>query len=314
MTKIEAITIQADYPLSGTLTYPKDAEQPAPAILIIPGTGNSDRDGNMKRMKMNLYKDLAEYFTSRGLITLRYDKRGTHQSGGNFHETGVCDLINDAADCIRFLQERPEVDKDKIFILGHSEGALLAPAVHHQIPVAGLILLAGAAEPSEQLFPRQTEMALYEIEQTKGFKGWLFRILKVTEKARKQNKAIMKKIMESNQTVMRIKGAKIPAKWMREQMGYNVCEYLSETTCPVLAITGEKDIQVPPEHAHRIAEMVIGEAESHIIPGMNHILRKYQGTHTILRLIKEYKTQLNQPICPELFQKIDPWLKKRINH
>ncbi|WP_243299797.1 alpha/beta hydrolase family protein [Bacillus litorisediminis] len=313
MTKSEGVTIHGAYPLSGTLTYPEDTAKSAPAILIIPGTGKSDRDGNVKRMKMNLYKDLAEYFTSRGFITLRYDKRGTHQSGGNFYETGVYDLIDDAANCIGFLQDHPKVNKNKILILGHSEGALLAPAVHKQKPVAGLILLAGAAEPSNQLLPRQSEIALSEIEQTKGFKGWLFKVLNVTEKAKKQNKAIMKKIMESSQSVIRIKGARFPAKWIREQMRYNVCDYLEQTTCPVIAITGEKDLQVPPEQAQRIAEMVKGEAEWHIIPDMNHILRKYQGTHTMLGLIKEYKSQLNEPICPELFQTIDSWLKKRFS-
>ena len=65
--------------------------------------------------------------------------------------------------------------------------------------------------------------------------------------------------MESDQSVMRIKGARFPAKWMREQMGYNVCGYLSETICPVIAITGEKDLQVPPEHAQRITETVKGK-------------------------------------------------------
>src|SRR5690606_14134928 len=115
------------------------------------------------------------------------DKRGTHKSAGNVHETGVSDLIDDAASCVRFLKEQSFVNKEKIFLLGHSEGALLAPAVHEKNPVAGLILLAGAARPNVELLPLQNEMAYAELNQLPGLKGWFIRKLRVTEKLRKKN-------------------------------------------------------------------------------------------------------------------------------
>lgn len=298
------------YTTNGTLTIPNDVRTTYPAALIISGSGKGDRDGNIKKVKMNIYKDLAEFLTSKGFITLRYDKRGTHQSGGNFHETGLSDLIDDAVQCVKFLQNHPKVDREKILILGHSEGSLIAPAVHKKVPVSGLILLAGAAEPSKDLTPRQSEKAYEEMNETKGLKGWLFRTLNVTEKARKQNEKIFQKVVDSDKAVMRVKGIKLNAKWLRETLSYNVCDYLEEVTCPVLAITGEKDLQVPPDHARLIAEKVQGEAEWHIISDMNHMLRTYKGDHTMLGLMKEYKTQLNQPIDSELFEKMDAWLEK----
>lgn len=158
--------------------------------------------------------------------------------------------------------------------------------------------------------PRQNELAYNELNESKGFKGWLIRTLKVTEKARKQNEKIFKKIKESDATVMRVKGVKLNAKWLRETMQYNVVDHLKNVTCPVLAITGEKDLQVPPEHAEKIAEYVQGEAEWHVIPNMNHMLRKYDGEHTMLGLMKEYKAQINEPIDSELLNKMDQWLKK----
>lgn len=305
------VTIEATYPLSGTLTLPSEGNTRFPAVLILAGSGKADRDGNLKKMKMNLYKGLAEFLTAQGFATLRYDKRGTYRSKGNFLETGISDFINDAAACVKFLQTHPNIDQEKILILGHSEGALLAPAVVKQIPiVSGLILLAGAAEASKELMPRQNEMSYAELEQIKGFKGWLIKSLKVTEKARRKNEKVFTKVSDSTKDVMRVQGVQFPAKWLRETLEYNVCDYLQEVTCPILAITGEKDLQVPPEHAQKIAQIVKGEAEYHIIPHMNHMLRKYEGTHTMLGLIKEYKTQLNQPIDHELFATIGGWLEK----
>ena len=304
------VTIQGDYRLSGTLTIPEGAQTTYPAILIISGSGKGDRDGNIKQLKMNMYKDLAGFFTSKGLITLRYDKRGTYQSGGNFLETGFNDLINDAAECIKFLQSHPKVNKEKILILGHSEGALIAPAVHHKVPVSGIILLAGGAESSKDLMKKQSEMAHAEMNSSKGFKGWIFRTFKVVEKAQKQNEKIFKKMEESDQAVMRVQGIKINAKWMRETRRYNVCGYLKEVTCPVLAVTGEKDIQVPPDHVKLMAEMVKGEAEWHIIADMNHILRKYKDRHTILGIMKEYKSLLDQPIDSDLLEILGTWVEK----
>lgn len=313
MNKSNEVIIQATYPLSGTLTIPDKSNSTFPAILIITGSGKGDRNGNLKKMKMNIYKDLADFLTLRGFVTLRYDKRGTSQSGGNFLETGLADLIDDAVECIKFLQSHPKVDNNRILILGHSEGALIAPAVFNKIPVSGLVLLAGAAEPSKDLLPRQNELAYAELNRKNGIKGWLIRTLKVTEKARKQNSKILTKIIHSDKAVMRLQGVKLNAKWLREIYAYNVCDYLKEVTCPVLAITGEKDIQVPPEHAKLMAEMVKGEAEWHIIPDMNHIFRKYEGQHTMLGLLKEYKSQLNQPMDKELLDVLGTWLQRNTN-
>lgn len=304
------VTIPATYNLAGTLTLPNVRDKKLPAVLMIAGSGKGDRDGNIKKLKMNLYKDLADFLTEKGFITLRYDKRGTYGSEGNFLEAGLTDLIDDAVDCVNFLKNNPDVDANRVIILGHSEGALIAPAVHEKSAVSGLILLAGAAEPSIDLLPRQNELAYKELNESKGFKGWLIRTLKVTEKARKQNEKIFKKIKESDATVMRVKGVKLNAKWLRETMQYNVVDHLKNVTCPVLAITGEKDLQVPPEHAEKIAEYVQGEAEWHVIPNMNHMLRKYDGEHTMLGLMKEYKAQINEPIDSELLNKMDQWLKK----
>lgn len=309
VSKKMEVTIQGEYRLKGTLTIP-NGDGPHPAILILAGSGQGDRDGNVKNMKLNLYKDLAKFLTEKGFVTLRYDKRGTHQSEGNFYEAGVSDFINDGVAAVQFLKNNEYVDPEKVILLGHSEGALIAPAIYNKIPVAGLILLAGAAEPSKNLLPRQSEMALKELNEAKGLKGWVFRTFKLANKIRKKNEKIYKKVAETDKPVIRVQGMKLNAKWLREMMEYNVCDYLQEVACPVLAITGEKDLQVPPDDVKRIPDLIKGEGEWHIIPDMNHIFRKYEGNHTMLGLLKEYKTQLNDPVDSELLEKMETWLEK----
>lgn len=311
MSKSQEVTIKAEFTLSGTITVPEGVEKMFPAVLIIAGSGAGDRDGNTKQLKTNMYKLLAEFLTEKGFVTLRYDKRGTHKSAGNVHETGVSDLIDDAASCVRFLKELSFVNKEKIFLLGHSEGALLAPAVHEKNPVAGLILLAGAARPNVELLPLQNEMAYAELNQLPGLKGWFIRKLRVTEKLRKKNQKLIAKILSSNKNTVRVQGVKMNAKWLRETYKYNVCDYLQKIHCPVLAVTGEKDIQVPPEDVEKVAAYVKGEVEWKIVPGMNHILRHYPGQHTMLNLIKEYKTVADQPLSQELLDTIDHWLRNK---
>lgn len=308
------VIIESKFPLKGTLTVPNAKKEKYPAILLIAGTGQSDRDGNIKGLEINLYKELADYFTSLGFITLRYDKRGTHESGGDYYATGVHDLIEDAVACVQFLKMHPKVDRDRVILLGHSEGALLAPAVNSNESVSGVILLAGAAESGKDFMPRQFQMAMKELKETKGFKGFLFKLLKVVEKAQKQQDKVMEKIMSSSEPVMRIKGAKINAKWMREQVEYNVSDYLPEIHCPVLAVTGDKDIQVPPEHAEKLASMVSGPSEWHMIKDMNHILRKYPSNHTMLGLMKEYKSLVGQSTDEDLLQVFGNWLRRFTEH
>lgn len=305
------VTIESAFPLSGTLTQPDDNRDTHPAVLIIAGSGKSDRDGNLKNLQMNVYKELAELLTSLGYMTLRYDKRGMYKSGGTFVEAGLSDLIDDAVEGVRFLKRHPLAGTEQIFILGHSEGAMIAPAVHARERVDGMILLAGAAEPSVDLMPRQNEMAYAEMKDAEGIKGWIFRTFKVTDRARKQNEQIFTKVANSDKPVMRVKGIKLNAKWLRETLAYNVVDYLKLTDCPVLAVTGEKDLQVPPEHARLIAETVRGESEWHIIPDMNHLLKVYEGQHTMLGLMKEYKSIADKPLSQTLTAILGEWLAKR---
>jgi alpha/beta superfamily hydrolase len=245
------VRIEGKFPIEGTLTIPMPQDRKYPAVLIIPGTGKSDRDGNGFKINLNLYKDLAETITKLGFITLRYDKSGTHKSKGRFVETGFWDLVDDAESAVRFLQSRPEVDHERIIILGHSEGSMIAPAVNTRTPAAGLVLLSGVAESAKIAFPRQFQQALKEIREMPGVKGTLLRLLVKLQNAEKRYWKFVTKILESKTPSIKIYGI-LPfnAKWFREQFAYDVMNELPKVNCPTLAITGSNDIQVVPEHAY----------------------------------------------------------------
>src|SRR5699024_6565919 len=150
----------------GTLTMPKSMKEDTilPAVLILPGTGTLNRDGNMKngKIRLNLYRELAEYITSIGFITLRYDKRGVGKSEGKVYETGMWNLVDDAEASLEYLRHFPNVNPDKVFVLGHSEGSILATALNARNPVSGLILLSGAGDKLNSAIEKQQELAYSE--------------------------------------------------------------------------------------------------------------------------------------------------------
>ena len=308
------VTIPAKYPLAGTITIPNDQNGPYPAILIIAGSGKTDRNGNPRRsIQLNIYQKLSNALTQNGFVVLRYDKRGCGKSKGSFTRTGLHDLIDDATAAVDFLSARPEVDPDQMFIVGHSEGAMIAPVIAKRRALAGIVLLAGAAETLETTMARQQKNAFQEISKIKGFQGTLLRwIVRVTKQEKKAAKLI-EKVKQSDKDVIRLLGI-IPlnAKWMREHFDYDVMHTLPDVRCPVFAVTGDRDIQVIPDDAQRLAAAAGGPATWSIIPNMNHILQTYDATqnHTYMKLMHEYLSNPNKNTHPELITQLVTWFSQ----
>lgn len=304
------VQIPSDILLKGTLTIPNQQQAKFPAVLIVGGTGDNDRDGynQSKKLDLTAYRELAHALGENGYMALRYDKRGCGESEGDYYETGFWDLVKDASAAVRYLREHEQAES--VILLGHSEGAMMAPAVMEREPLDGMILLFGVAEPSRIALGRQPEMLFSYLAQLKGVKGFLIRLFKIVEKAQKQNEATIQQILASPTPVMKIKGQKINAKWFQEQFRFNILDYLPKVTCPVLAITGTKDIQVVPEHAQALAEQVSGPSEWHLIPNLTHVLRKTDAELTPLNLINVYKKQVQEPIDSELKEKLLDWLNR----
>lgn len=305
------VSFQSDVDLSGTLALPEGhIEEKYPAVLLLHGSGPLDRNENTKFAKMNVFKLLSDSLCENGFAVLRYDKRGVGESKGNFYEAGLYDFVSDAEAAFAFLKTHPNIDPSRIFLLGHSEGCTLAVLLQLRQKARGLILLAGACESLKTTIIRQGEQASRDVQTMSGWKGTFFRLLKIPEKIAKQQAVLFDRIERSSQAVIRVKGQKIPAKWLREHFQYNVFNDLPKITCPVLAITGSKDVQVLPEHARIFAENVSGVSEFHIIENMNHILRYQEGEINMLTLKQTYKRLFKQPLDQRLIEDVVSWLNK----
>lgn len=305
------IMVQGQYPLAATLGIP-EGEGPFPAVLIVAGSGNGDRDGNIPKAKLstNMYRDLAAFLGEQGCVTLRADKRGTGKSGGEFISTGMHDLVEDILSLTAYLKEHPKVDR--VILLGHSEGCTLITAANARRPVDGLIFLAGGAESLNDALKRQRALARQEMMEMKGFKGALIRLTKAYDKVEKQAEKFNEKVLATEKPVIRYQLQKMNAKWYREHLRYNVFEDLAKVTCPALAINGSTDVQVTPEKALELGQYVKGPAEAYVIEGMNHLLKENNQQASVLNILKDYRADMDKPLHPELKERLQQWMENHL--
>lgn len=306
------VVIQSKVKLSGSLTLPDRDQEKSPAILIIPGTGKLNRDGKVnKKLDLKLYKQLAQFFTELGFITLRYDKRGVGKSEGDYYRTGLWDLVDDSQAAFRFLKMQDGVDADQVIVVGHSEGSMIGTALAARESMAGLVLLAGAVERLEEAMKRQREIAAVDMRSAKGFIGFLLRLFKTDKKLEPQAQSFMKKVMASTEDTMKVQFQTINAKWMREHFAYNVRDDLAKVSCPVLAITGARDVQANPAVLADLASFVKGDSEYHIIENMGHSLKFQAKTSHMLSVKKDLIAESFLPLHPELEKLLRNWVEKQ---
>jgi hypothetical protein len=264
-----------------------------------------DRDENAPKARLNALHEIAVALAEQGIASLRFDKRGVGASAGDYWETGFFDHVTDAAAALDFLKAQPQIRPDKLFLLGHSEGALIATRLAGTgTQVAGVILLAGPAQNGEQVLLWQSARIV------KGMRGpnkWLIDLFHID--TRKAQQKQLDKLKRSTRNSMRIQlVAKLNAKWLREFMAYDPAEDLPKIQAPVLAITGTKDIQVDPADLDRMAALVRSEFESHAVPDLTHLLRSESGEATL----STYKQQIARPLNSRVLQLISEWLGRKI--
>lgn len=301
--------VKAAEPLAGTLCLP-EGEGPFPTVLMIHGSGALDRNENAPSIQLNVFNTLAEHFAAQGIASYRYDKRGCGKSGGDFYRTGHLDLLADAIACFDTLESLASVNPEQIYLLGHSEGAILAPQVLFARPqAAGGMLLCPFIQPLEQLMLSQAAAAQRELAKRTGWKGGLSRVLVsilIGDLVRFQEKFIQK-MRESQADVLRVKMQKKPAKWFREILAVEPKMVFQRIEHPLLLIAAEKDLQCPPEDAQKIARTVQGEVTLHSIENLSHILRRDPNPPTFA----DYTAQRKRPIDDEVVQRALAWLLRQ---
>lgn len=290
--------------LAGTYSEPTDGA-PVAVALLLPGSGPLDRDSDLPRMRLGVTAELAQALADNGIASVRYDKRGVGASGGDYLATGLWQLVADARAIVDAVHaDHPELP---LFVAGHSEGALIATALAgaEQPPpgLRGVVLLAGSAGTGEQTLRYQSRQLDKSIPRPVLR---LLRLLRIDLEA-KQRKSF-DKLRATTGDVARVAGKKLNARWWRELLDFNSDEYLARITVPVLAITGDKDLQVNPDDLARIDELVPGDVETERVPDLTHLLRKDAAPTSLRR----YRAQLREGgVDQHVLQEVSRWIDRQ---
>ena len=273
--------------LAGTLSVP-DGKGPFAAVVLISGTGQNTRDEDVWGHKVFLV--LADALSRKGIAVLRYDKRGVGGSSGDYDSATTVDFTSDAEAAVAWLKTQPQIDANRIGVLGHSEGGIIAPAVADgDKGVAFVVMIAGPCIRGEKLFVLQSAMTAKAygapddyIAKRKVFDQELYSaIVSAPSESAALDRAkalvaqgVADKIVDQNEAVTLPQDDTRP--WERYFLAYDPAPTLARLTVPVLVLNGSLDVQVPAKEnlaAAREALKNNPNATVTELPEMNHLLQ-----------------------------------------
>jgi pimeloyl-ACP methyl ester carboxylesterase len=311
--------------LAGTLTIPH-GKGPFKAVIMITGSGAQNR--NEELMGHKPFMVIADYLSRNGIAVLRYDDRGVGGSQGKYSDATSADLATDAEAAFNFLNNNQKINNKKIGLIGHSEGGLIAPIIASTNHNIGFIVsLAGPGVTGQQIIVRQQqdigrfsgekESAIREsIEINKKLYAVL-RKEKDNKKAEVKILAIYKEILEKKKTPREDIDKEINAlklnfgantySWFRYFIMTDPSIYWKKVECPVLAINGEKDLQVAAHENLPAIEKSLKSGGNKTIkiiklPGLNHLFQ-----HCSTGLPSEYGS-IEETFSPEVLKIISDWI------
>ena len=317
-----------------TLTYPKE-DKKFPLIILITGSGRQDRDETIFDHKP--FAVIADYLTKKGYAVLRVDDRGAGKSTGDFSNSTTADFAQDVEEHIRYAKNLPIIDTNQIGLLGHSEGGLIAPMVAvRNKSVSFVILLAGPGVEIGELMAMQNEMVLKSAGISQDainayiplYKNLMKTIVSINSIQDANAKAIeIVKNWYSNTDKNLVKATTnissesdinkfattmsetLSTKWWKYFASYNPQIALQKLKCPVLAINGSSDIQVPADANLKAIELGLKKAGNKKgttmkFDNLNHLFQKCTKC-----TVQEYG-ELENTIEPEVLEYIYNWLTK----
>lgn len=328
-TEEEVAITNGNVRLGGTLTLPK-GDGPFAAVILLTGSGAQDRDETLFEHKPFLV--IADYLTRAGIATLRLDDRGVGKSTGSLPASTLEDLAGDAAAAFAFLKSRKEVRAKQIGFLGHSEGGFVGPMAAVRVTAGGdavgfLIQLASPGVPGDQLMAEQGQLLLRVTGATAEVQAFQLRLHRIF---------LPLVIAERDNNVLRGKIAEAFEKWKSEdpmamsasgQIGPQLQQFLmpilqsfirhdpgpvlAQVKCPLLAINGTLDLQVPhyqnlPAIAAAMSKGAKPDYTVVAVPELNHLLQTAKTG-----VVAEYG-QIEETIAPRVLEVITQWLKTRL--
>lgn len=286
---------------------PSDAGRP-PCVVMVHGSGPQDRDGNIKGFETQILRRLAEHLADHGIASLRYDKRGCGESQGRFDTAGLSDFVQDAHSAIDFVATGDDADFESVYVLGHSEGAVLSPEIClENSRAAGAVMLCASLRSLEEDLVRNARVLNDDLARRRGLRAVLARWLFHSKDPAAEVEALRRKVADTRKETIRVSFSRVSTKFYRETFEYDVKRHLSRLAKPILAIGGGKDFQCLAEDTRLIAEIAAGPVEVGIVENMNHMLRNQEGPPSMLG----YKAQGEEPIAGDVSRLVVDWIHRR---
>ena len=289
----ETIVVGAgtEYPLNGLLTLPGDLSKPVPAVVMVHGSGSSNMDE--KVMKLTPFKDLAEGLARHGVASLRYDKRSFVHGWKMIRNKSLTvkeETIDDAILAVKMLKEDPRIDHRRIFILGHSMGAMLAPRIDAEgADVRGLIMMAGTPYRLEDIVLRQ-------LRQAGRGKSVLNRIVQLEYRFYRRKFRGLYEMSDEEAKKKKFAG-NLTLYYFKEMGQKTAADYLLASPKPVLILQGGRDFQVLAKKDYRgFRKALAGRARTwfRLYPELDHCF--VEGIYDdILKASREYKVERHIP-------------------
>ena len=326
--------IQTKLDYGATLTYPKDNAKHA-LVILITGSGRQDRDETIFDHKP--FAVIADYLTKKGFAVLRVDDRGAGKSSGDFSKSTTADFALDVEEHIHYAKTLAMIDTTRIGLLGHSEGGLIAPMVAaRNKSVAFIVLMAGPGIEINELMAVQNEMVLKAAGISQQaidayiplYKQLMKTIIVIDKKedAISKSKIIVKEwFANTDKNLVKLStnisdeadidkfattmAETLSTNWWKFFAAYNPQPTLQKVKCPVLAINGSADIQVPAALSLKGIEAALKKGgNKHFVTkqfeGLNHLFQKCTKC-----TVQEYG-ELETTIEPEVLETIGNWLTK----
>ena len=303
--KTEAIIVGkgGKYPLKGILTLPEDLSKPVPAVVFVHGSGSSNMDEKVG--KCTPFKDLAEGLTEFGIASVRYDKRSYAHGLKMLREKNITvkeETIEDAILATELLKEDFRIDKENIFIAGHSMGGMLAPRIDAEGGnYKGLILMAGSPRRLEEIMLDQNEAVM---SSGKGLLQWFVnkQVVKIS--------AMFEGMYELTDEEAKKKkvGNGTTLYYFKEMGEHQASEYLLKLKKPILIMQGKKDFQATPEKDLAAYKELLKDKENvtfKLYENLNHLfVNSVYGN--IMKAMKEYKVE--QHIGENVIKDLADWI------